>query len=165
MPVSSIHWRLVVGFFNRARNKETSKLSARISPITILIFLQYASIMFLSSINFFIYTLIILCGDVKQNPGPRKRGQKSDFSVSYWNVNSLLAHSFAKIDSFIAYNAIHNYDVICFSETFLDSSFTSEDTNLAINGYRLYRADHPSNTKKGGVCIFVKESIAIRLLD
>ena len=37
--------------------------------------------------------------------------------------------------------------------------------NLEIVGYTLIRADHPSNTKRGGVCIYSKHSLAFRLLD
>ena len=52
--------------------------------------------------------------------------------------------------------------MICFSETFLDSSFNDDDRNLILNGYKLNPAKHPSNTKKGGVCVYVKESLMIR---
>ena len=35
---------------------------------------------------------------------------------------------------------------------------------MVINGYKFYWADHPSNTKKGGVCAFIKESLAAKLI-
>ena len=45
-------------------------------------------------------------------------------------------------------------DVICLSEIYLDfSSVSNDDDNLEIPGYHLFRADHPSNTKRGGVGI------------
>ena len=31
-------------------------------------------------------------------------------------------------------------------------------------GYNLIRSDHLSNTKRGGVCIYYKESLAVRLV-
>ena len=34
-----------------------------------------------------------------------------------------------------------------------------------LEGYNLIRSDHPSNTKRGGVCIYYKESLAVRLVD
>ena len=34
-----------------------------------------------------------------------------------------------------------------------------------LDGYKLIRSDHPSNTKRGGVCIYYKESLAVRLVD
>ena len=60
-----------------------------------------------------------------------------------------------------AYNALHNYDVICISETYLDSSHRNDDHSLKLQGYELIRADHPDNTKTGGVCIYYKEHLPI----
>ena len=34
-----------------------------------------------------------------------------------------------------------------------------------LDGYKLIRSDHPSNTKRGGVCIYYKESLVVRLVD
>ena len=34
-----------------------------------------------------------------------------------------------------------------------------------IEGYTLIRSDHPSNTKKGGVCIYYKESLSVRIVN
>ena len=51
-----------------------------------------------------------------------------------------------------------------FSETFLDSSFESDDKNLMLKGYNLIRSDHPNNTKRGGACIYYKESLAVHLV-
>ena len=51
----------------------------------------------------------------------------------------------------------NNFDVVCFSETFLDSSIPDDDHRINIAGYSLLRVDLPSNTKKGGVCIYYKD--------
>ena len=42
--------------------------------------------------------------------------------------------------------------MICISETYLDSDTSADDDNLKFAGYNLIWADHPSNTKQGGVC-------------
>ena len=34
-----------------------------------------------------------------------------------------------------------------------------------LKGYNLIRSDHPSDTKRGGVCIHYKESLALRLVN
>ena len=34
-----------------------------------------------------------------------------------------------------------------------------------LDGYKLIWSDHPSNTERGGVCIYYKESLAVRLVD
>ena len=64
-----------------------------------------------------------------------------------------------------AYVAIRKLDVICLSETYLDSSNFSDDDNFSLPSYNIVRADHPSNTKKGGVCIYFKNSLASKVLD
>ena len=70
-----------------------------------------------------------------------------------------------KLSSIPAYNTTHKYDFICISETYLDSSVPTDDRDTLINGYNLIRADHPSNTKRGGVCIYYRESLAVQLVE
>ena len=38
------------------------------------------------------------------------------------------------------------------------------DRDSQLNGYHLIREDHPSNTKIGGVCIYYKDSLGVRLV-
>ena len=64
-----------------------------------------------------------------------------------------------------AYISLHNFDLVCISETYLDSTTAANDENLAITGYNLLRADHASNSKRGGVCVYYKSSLALRLTD
>ena len=47
------------------------------------------------------------------------------------------ANNFAKISLLEAYNAVHDFDIICISETFLDSSYSNNDVRLDLNGYNL----------------------------
>ena len=107
--------------------------------------------------------LILLCADVALNPGP-KRASTSNISVCHWNLNSISPHNYTKLFLLKAYIAIHKFDIICLSETYLDSSTTSDDDNLAISGYNLIRSDHPSNNKRGGVCIYYKNFLPLRVL-
>ena len=48
----------------------------------------------------------------------------------------------------------HNYDILCLSETFLNSSIHSDDNRIKLDGYNLIRSDHPSDSKRGGVCYY-----------
>ena len=57
------------------------------------------------------------------------------------------------------------YDFTCICETYFDSIFSSDNNNLNISGYNLIRADHPSNSKRGSVCIYYKESLAVQTLN
>ena len=89
--------------------------------------------------------LIRQSGGVKMNPGPRPNLCHS-FSICHWNLNSLTAHNYLKVSLLRAYVAIKKFNVVCLSETYLDS--LSDDDNLNIPGYNVIRADHPPNTKK-----------------
>ena len=64
-----------------------------------------------------------------------------------------------------AYNATHKYDIICLSETYLNSSIPYDDDNLEIAGYNLIRADHPSEDRRGGVFIYYKNTLPLKVLD
>ena len=103
--------------------------------------------------TYFLHVLLLQHGDIETNPGPTK-GKIKNLSFYHQNVNSLIAHNLTKISQLETYNAIYKLDFICISETFFDSSVTEEDKNIQLNGYKLMRADHPSNTKPGGVSIF-----------
>ena len=46
-------------------------------------------------------------------------------------------------------------------ETFLNSSIETNDDRISIDGYNLIRADHPSDSKRGGVCIYYREHISL----
>ena len=64
----------------------------------------------------------------------------------------------------VAYNTVNKSDIICPSESFLDSSILTKNNNLKVNGYKIVRTDHPNNVKRGYMCVraYVKESLPIR---
>ena len=49
------------------------------------------------------------------------------------------------------------------SETYLYSS--TPNNLIDIAGYNLVRADHPDDTKRGGVCIYYKESLSVKIIN
>ena len=128
--------------------------------------LKYSNLKTFSILLFFYSTIISLLlvqhGDNEINPGPKKK-QPKYFSYCHWNVNSLLAHD--KISLLTAYNTIHQYDVIFISETFLDSSVSLDDRKLSIQDYSLIPADHPDDVKRGGVCLYFKENLTLKVID
>ena len=97
-------------------------------------------------------------------PGPRNMKNNLP-SFCHWSLNSLPAHNFSKMLLLKAYNAIYKYDFICLSETYLDSSIPSDHVSLELEGYKLVRADHPNNVKRGGVCIYYKESLPVKVIN
>ena len=108
--------------------------------------------------------LVLLSADAELNPGP-KRAFSSNISICHCNLNSISAHNYTKLFLLKAYIAIHKFDIICLSETYLNSSPTFDGDNLAISGYNLIRSDHPSNNKHGGVCIYYKNFLPLRVLS
>ena len=81
----------------------------------------------------------------------------------HWNVNSILAHN--KLTLLEAYNTVHQYDILCISETYLDSSVSDDDTTLSLLGYNLAPSGHPGNVKRGGVCLYYKEKLSLRMIN
>ena len=112
----------------------------------------------------FICSLLLLHGDIESNPGPRNSKNHLP-SFCHWNLNSLPAHNFSKMLLLKAYNAIYKYDSICLSETCLNSSILSNHVSLELEGYKLVRADHPNNVRRGGVWIYYKESLPVRVIN
>ena len=100
-----------------------------------------------------ITNLLSQCDDIETNPGPRF----SSLTFCHWNLNGLTAHDSIKISLLQAYITQHNYE----SETFLNGSIQSDANRIKLDGYNLIRSDHPSDSKRGGVCIYYKEHIPL----
>ena len=157
MSINIMQWRAGIGNFYRYAypliNKKKNLLSFNFDISLILLNLFY---------SLFYQTLLLLHDDIETNPGPNKKYKP--FTCCHWNVNSLTAHNMVKLSSIAAYNTIHKYDFICIGKTYLDSSVPTDDRDTLINGYNLIRADHPSNNKRGEVCICYRESLAVQLV-
>ena len=89
-------------------------------------------------ISFAFKHLLILCGDIEVNPGP---SQWTSLSFCHWNLSSISAHDFVKVSLLQSYNAIHKFDKFVYLRLF------------------------PSDLKRGGVFIYFKESLPIKVLD
>ena len=99
--------------------------------------------------------------DIEANPGPG--GWRSSFSVCHWNLNSIWVEDFSKLSQISTFLNIHQFDIFCLTETFLDSSISSEDPRLAIERYKRFRCDHRSNLRSGGVCLYFKDHLPLAL--
>ena len=104
-----------------------------------------------------LHFLLLLAGDIETNPGPRV---ENFFKFFHWNLNSICARGNIKIPLIEAYNSVHHFDVIAISETMLDNSISDEDIFIEGFSREIYRSDHPSNTKLGGVCLYFREGLA-----
>ena len=107
-------------------------------------YLQFFKTLYLSMIGVYVHhiwlslTIVRLSGDIEENPGPRCNSNQS-FSVCHWNLNSITAHNYLKISLLRAYISLHNFDVVCISEIYLDFTTALDNENLAITRYNLLR--------------------------
>ena len=109
-------------------------------------------------------SLVLLSGDIKTNPGPIPSSGQC-FWICHWNLNSITTHNYAKLSLLTTYNLVHSFDIICLSETYLNSETPPSNTRLEFPGYNLFRSDHPSNNKRGGVCVYYKSTLPLRILN
>ena len=124
------------------------------------------NILYLTSVTVYTYLIwlyfIIIkqSGDIKENSGPLYNSCQS-FSIFHWNLNSTYAQNFVKLSLLCACIATNHCNILCLSETFLDSGILSDDLNLDIPGYNLLSADHSANVKCGGVCIYLSKYLLL----
>ena len=108
--------------------------------------------------------LLTLSGDIHPNPGPIPGDFSSGFlSFCNWNLNSLAANNFNRLTLLNAENTIHKYDIISLCETSLNDDITVPPD--AIPGYTFHPLNHPSGGRHGGVGIFYKESLPLRIRE
>ena len=165
MRVSLNQWRTVIGTFNCGSlftiNSHSTSLTRRFIDFLLICILPKC--LYISLLTLLYIFLFLLCNeDIEPNPGPRKLKQNSP-SICHRNLNSLFAYSFAELTQLKACNSIYKHDFICLSETYFDSA--TPNNLLEIEGYNLVRADHLNNFKRGGVCIYYKESLHVRAIN
>ena len=71
-------------------------------------------------------------GILKKIPGPKPNSYQS-FSICHWNLNSISAHNILKACLLRAYITVLNFDFVCLSETYFDSSILHDDDILQIS--------------------------------
>ena len=102
-----------------------------------------------------------VANDLELNPCPQKDSSKPNFSIAHWNLNVIAAQNFFKLSQLKAYNTLHSYDLICLSETWLDSTTFIDSNDLSLKCYNLHRVDVPDNVIKGRICVYCKETLAV----
>ena len=122
----------------------------------------------------FILLVLFVCDDSKLNPCPKYKNSSHNFSIQHWNLNSITAHNFAKVNLLQACTAIHEFDMICIYiifyvyisiyDSYLYLTISSDNDNLSIKDSKSVRADHLGNVKRGGVNKYIKESLPVRCL-
>ncbi len=85
----------------------------------------------------------------------------SFFSFCNWNINTLSKDNFHRIHIIEAHNSIFKYNIISLCETSLNE--TTKVPDNILKGYHFFSSNHPSGDKKGGVGIFYKESLPLKI--
>ena len=84
-----------------------------------------------------LYSILVLSGDVEENLDPKPKSCRS-FSIEaskskllrQWDVNNVSVYNFSKVFLLSTYISIHKFDVICISRTFLYSDTAFDGDNL-----------------------------------
>ena len=103
--------------------------------------------------------LIILSNDIHQNPGPPFHN--NFFNFMSWNVNSIAKDNFHRVRLIEAHNSLFNYDLISICETSLNDSIKLPD--ILLTDHTFVHSKNPANTRHGGVGLFYKNSLPIKI--
>ena len=90
------------------------------------------------------------------NPGPYCQ---NSLKFMNWNVNSLAKDNLERVRLIEAHNAVFEYDLISICETSLND--TVEILETLLNDYTFVQADHPNNSRHGGVGLFFENSLPV----
>ena len=75
------------------------------------------------------FLVLLMDVDIESNPGPKTKTKNPKFfSCCHWNVDRLLAHN--KLSMLETYNIAHKYNLICISESYLDSTVPLDDNSV-----------------------------------
>ena len=77
-----------------------------------------------------------------------------------WNVNSIAKDDFQRVRLIEAHKSIFNYDLISICETSLNDSIKLPDYLMTR---LLYILNNPTNTRHGGVGLFYKNSLPVKI--
>ena len=81
-----------------------------------------------------------LCEFIQLNPGPNQN-QDQCLSTCHWHINSIPVHNSQKLDLSQGYISSNKVDILCLSDTFLNSVILCDDDNSQLPGFNLIRAD------------------------
>ena len=128
------------------------------STLQIILCINFLNLMFfmLESIpSWIVFIKIYLSGDVELNPGD------NHFTFLNWNLNSITKDNFDRAQLLEAHNSIYGYDLISICETNLND--TIEVPNDLIKDYTFVHCNNPNNTKHGGVGLFYKNTLPVKV--
>ena len=118
----------------------------------------------LETLSIWIFSMrLVLCPDIHPNPGPIHSNKFAGGFLTFcnWNLNTLSKDNFTRITLLEAHNTEHNYDIISLCETSLDDNVQVPE----MHGYKFHSCNHPDGNRSGGVGIFYKESLPLKIRE
>ena len=77
----------------------------------------------------------------------------------------MAGHDFIKVHLIEAFVKTQNFNILCLSEILIDSTADLNVEKININGYSILKAisfnSDPSNSKRGFVCIYFKQTLPL----
>ena len=106
---------------------------------------------------------LVLCPDIHPNPGPSHSNNFAGGFLSFcnWNLNTLSKEDFTRVTLLEAHNTEYNYDIISLCETSLDNNIQVPE----MPGNKFHSCNHPDGNRSGGVGIFYKESLPLKIRE
>ena len=110
--------------------------------------------------------LISLNNDISKNPGPscpiQSPGEATPYlSFCNWNLNTLGKDCFSRINLLIANNANYKYDISPYAKQVWELMKMYQ--KICCQTIFITPCNHPSGEKKGGVGIFYKDTLPIKI--
>ena len=130
----------------KAKNK-TTEISTTMKLAKLFRLVQYWSLA----------SLLLLSGDICPNPGWASSVLNScGLKIAHLNIRSLPKH----LDEFKIFMTVNPLNVICLSETWLNSTWS--DNALHIDGYNIIRRDRDDSQRGGGTAIYYSMNFMAR---
>ena len=125
----------------------------------VLLCLHFLDIYCVNIIFNLVELLLLMCADVHPHPSPRIKS----FSFCHWNLDSIMIENKVKIPPIEAISSVHKFDIIAFSETYLNDTIPNNEAEIEGYGSDIFRSDDPTITKRGGVCLYYRNTLPIKL--
>ena len=107
---------------------------------------------------YFFERLLLLSSDIETQSGPNFNDSFFSYVIG---TSILLVKTIFKGFLSLKHNTIFKYDIISLCETSLNDA-TKVPANI-LEGYQFFSLNHPSGDKKGGVGIFYKEFLPLKI--
>ena len=76
--------------------------------------------------------------------------------ILYCSFNSTSTHDYTELSLLKVYITICNFNLLCLSAKYFDSSIARNDIKPDVPGYSYVRSGYRHNCKRGGVCNYYK---------